>query len=178
MAWLLVALGFTLFCSVVAPSFWGGAWSPTPMRVVDGMLDMAQLAGHETLYDLGAGDGRVLFRAAKTRAAQVVGVEIDPVKCWFLKAMVCAKGLSSVRIVKGDFFRVDLSGADVVFLYLSPAAHNRLREKLERELKTGARVVSYRRAMPGWRAAQVDPSRRLFLYQIGQETGCGQDGNQ
>jgi len=178
MTWLLIALGFALFCSVVAPSFWGGAWSPTPMRVVDGMLDMAQLEDHEILYDLGAGDGRVLFRAAKTRAAQVVGVEIDPFKCGLLKALVWAKGLSSVRILKGDFFRVDLSGADVVFLYLSPVAHDRLREKLERELKTGARVVCYRRVMPGWRAAQVDPSRRLFLYRIGQEMVCAQDGNE
>ncbi len=163
---LIIPVGF-LLGSVILPSFWGGAWSPTPMGIVNQMLDMAQFKEGETLFDLGAGDGRVVVRAASAHPINAVGVEIDPFKCFLLKTRVRFKGLCSrVKIVKGDFFKVDLSEADVVFLYLSPAAHYRLRDKLSRELGEGARVVCYRRPMSGWQLEAVSPSRNLYLYRI------------
>jgi tRNA G37 N-methylase Trm5 len=138
------------------------------MGIVNQMLEMADFKEGETLFDLGAGDGRVVVRAASAHPIRAVGVEIDPFKCFLLKNRIRFKGLSGrVKIVKGDFFKVDLSAADVVFLYLSPAAHYRLRDKLNKELGEGARVVCYRRPMSGWQVESVNPSRNLYLYRIG-----------
>lgn len=132
------------------------------------MLKMADLQEGETLFDLGAGDGRVLFTAAAGNRVNAVGVEIDPVKCLLLNARIKLKGLGNrVQVVKGDFFAVSLAEANVVFLYLSPVAHNRLSEKLARELKAGARVVSYRRTMPDLPLEAVNHSQNLYLYRIG-----------
>ncbi len=165
---LFVPLLLLLF-SVLLPSFWGGAWSPTPMRIVHQMLDMAQLQEGETLYDLGAGDGRVIFRAVSNCPVKAVGVEIDPFKCLLLKFRIrCKKLGETVKIVKSDFFKVNLSEANVVFLYLSPAAHNRLQEKLFHELKEGARVVCYRRTMADLPLEAVNASENLYMYRIGQ----------
>ncbi len=179
---LFIPAGF-LFCIIVLPSFWGGAWSPTPLRIIDQMLEMAGMQEGETLYDLGAGDGRVIIRASTNYRVKAVGVEIDPFKCFLLKARIRLKGLSDrIRVVRSDFFKADLSEADVVFLYLSPVAHCRLRAKLAGELKEGARVVCYRRPMAGWTPEAQNPARNLYLYRItGQmagKTGSGEPCHQ
>jgi hypothetical protein len=42
-----------------------------------------------------------------------------------------------------------------------------LREKLERELRPGTRVVSYVRIMKGWKPMKEDKGNELYLYVIG-----------
>ena len=51
---------------------------PTPQDVVDKMLDMAKVKKGDVVYDLGCGDGRIVFTAAKKYGAKGVGVDIDP----------------------------------------------------------------------------------------------------
>jgi precorrin-6B methylase 2 len=166
--YLLILPAGILALSVLLPSFYGGAWSPTPMRVIRQMLDMADLKEGETLYDLGAGDGRILFQAAAASPIKAVGVEIDPFKCFLLQNRIRRKRLGErVKVIQADFFKVDLSRANVVFLYLSPAAHQRLQEKLSRELPEGARVICYRRRM-GELSLEAR-NRNLFMYRVGQQ---------
>ena len=47
---------------------------PTPMEVVDTMLDMARVTAADLVYDLGCGDGRIVIRAAQRFGARGVGV--------------------------------------------------------------------------------------------------------
>lgn len=62
-----------------------------------------------------------------------------------------------------------LRDADVIALYLSNRGNERLRKKLERGLKRGARVVSHRWPFIGWKAAGVDEDYKIYLYKIGIE---------
>src|SRR3989338_7581084 len=50
---------------------------PTPMEVVDRMLEMAEVNRGDVVYDLGSGDGRIVIRAAKKYGARGVGIEMD-----------------------------------------------------------------------------------------------------
>jgi hypothetical protein len=50
----------------------------------------------------------------------------------------------------GDLFQTDLTEATVVTLYLSPELNLRLRPKLLRELRPGARIVSHDFDMGDW----------------------------
>ena len=38
---------------------------PTPIEVVDKMLELAEVKKGDVIYDLGSGDGRIVIRAAK-----------------------------------------------------------------------------------------------------------------
>jgi methylase of polypeptide subunit release factors len=38
---------------------------PTPIEVVDRMLELAEVKKGDIIYDLGSGDGRIVIRAAK-----------------------------------------------------------------------------------------------------------------
>lgn len=139
------------------------------MARVRAMLRMARLAPGETLYDLGAGDGRIIITAAREFGAKAVGIEIDPLRSALCRWRVRLGGLSDrVRVERANFFDVDLRDAQVVTFYLSQAAADRLKDKFETELRPGARVVSHRRPVPGWRPAAVDPDHGLYLYIMGE----------
>jgi len=139
------------------------------------MLVLAELKPGEVFYDLGAGDGRAVMMAAKDFGARAVGIELreDLVK----KALgsVYEQGLQGrVTIVNGDMFKVDLISADVVFLYLTTSANEKIKPKLEAELKHGVRVVSHDYEIVGWKPFKVDnfcenpklgyPSHTIYLY--------------
>jgi predicted RNA methylase len=139
------------------------------------MLTLAQLKPREVFFDLGAGDGRAVIMAAKDFGARAVGVELreDLVK----KALstVYENSLQDrVTIVNGDMFNVDLTSADVIFLYLTTSANEKVKPKLETELKPGVRVVSHDYEIIGWKPVKVEnfcenptlgyPSHTIYLY--------------
>ena len=67
-----------------------------------------------------------------------------------------------------DLFTTDLGGASVVTLFLSPEFNDRLRPKLLRELKPGARIVSHYHGMTNWTAHAIlhVGERMIFLWQL------------
>ena len=74
-----------------------------------------------------------------------------------------------VRILRADMYRADLRGADVVVLFLSPDANYRLQDKLLRELKPGARIVTYYHPMPKWEPDEVGVAKTghpIYLYRM------------
>ena len=142
------------------------------------MLILAELKPGEVFFDLGAGDGRALIMAAKDFGARAVGVELreDLVKR-ALSTVYEHKLQNRVTLVNSDMFKVDLTSADVVFLYLTTSANEKVKPKLEAELKHGVRVVSHDYEIVGWKPVEVKnfcenprlgyPSHTLYLYKKG-----------
>lgn len=162
---VVLFLSLLVAASVLLPAFVGGAWSPTPLPVARRALELAEAKPGERLYDLGAGDGRVVLLAAERFALEAVGVEVDPVKAWLIALRARLRRLGgSVRVERSNFFEIDLSRADLVFFYLSPAAASRLRQKFEKELPPHGRVVSYRRPIEGWQPWKEEGG--LYVYRM------------
>ena len=147
----------------------------SPLPVVRHMLTLVELKPGETFYDLGAGDGRTVIMAAQEFGARAVGVELreDLAK----KALVAIDGLGiqdRVTIVQDDMFKINISNANVVFLYLTTSANDKIKPKLEKELKLGARVISHDYEIVGWRPTKTDnfcenprlgyPSHTIYIY--------------
>ena len=148
---------------------------PSPIPVIQRMLQLADLKPGEVLFDLGAGDGRSVIMAAKAFSARAVGVELREDLAKKALSTIHENGLTDrVTIVNGDMFTVNLTSADVVFLYLTTSANEKIRTKLENELKTGVRVVSHDYEIIGWKPEKVEnfcenpqlgyPSHTLYLY--------------
>lgn len=124
---------------------------PTPYPVVDAMLRLASPRQGDVLYDLGAGDGRVVIAAARDYGIRAVGIEIDGRKAAEARANVQRAGLAHlVEIRQSDVFETDLRAASVVTVFLFPELNARLAPKLRRELAPGARIVSHRFELGDW----------------------------
>jgi SAM-dependent methyltransferase len=144
----------------------------SPIRVMDRMLELANMKPGETLYDLGCGDGRILIAAVRKYNVKAVGVEISPKLVAQAQASIQRAGLQNqARVIQGDILSADPAGADVVYLYLSTKLNERLRPRLESRLKTGARVVSHDYPVPGWKPAKVEETdgeqrHMIYLYEM------------
>jgi SAM-dependent methyltransferase len=169
-ATIVLWLGSTLLAQPPAKKQPDVVYVPTPQPVVEAMLELARVKPTDIVYDLGSGDGRIVITAAKKYGARAVGVEMDRVLVKKARENAAAAGVAGrVRFVTADLFATDLRPATVVTLYLLQSINERLRPKLVRELKPGARVVSHVFNMgPEWPPDQtitVDRSR-VFLWSI------------
>jgi len=127
---------------------------PTPHEVVKKMLDMAKVKKGEVVYDLGCGDGRIVVAAAK-RGAKATGWDIDPERIKEANANVKENKVEvNAKIIHGDIFTLDLSGANVITLYLLPSLNVKLIPQLEK-LKPGSRIVSHDFDMEGVKPAKT-----------------------
>jgi predicted RNA methylase len=147
----------------------------SPPLVVRRLLTLAELKKGEVFFDLGAGDGRPVIMAAQEFGAEAVGIELRPDLARQALQRIHELGLQDrATIMNVDVFGVDIRRADVVYLYLTTSANDKVKPKLETELKNGARVVSHDYEIVGWTATKVErfcenptlgfPTHTLYLY--------------
>ena len=121
----------------------GAPWIPTRMKKVRKMLTLTNIQPDEVIYDLGCGDGRFMVIAARKFDAKAVGIENNFLLYLWYQLLITILGLRRrIKVIYGNFFKLDLSNADVVICYLLQDTNDRLEEKLIQELKPTARVVS------------------------------------
>jgi len=124
----------------------------SPRDVVAKMLDMVKVTKDDVLYDLGCGDGRIVATAAKKYGCRAVGYDINPVRVREAVENVKRNGVEDlVKIERKDIFKVDLSEASVVTLYLLPSMNVKLIPQLKK-LKPGSRIVAHDYAIEGYPA--------------------------
>lgn len=125
---------------------------PTPEKVVEEMLKMADVQKDDVLYDLGCGDGRIVITAALTKGCRGVGIDIDPQRIQESRQNAIDAGVEDkVEFLLHDLFETDISKASVVTLYLLSSVNLRLRPILFRDLEPGTRVVSHDFSMGDWK---------------------------
>jgi hypothetical protein len=71
----------------------------------------------------------------------------------------------------GNLHRFNFADADVVTVYLMQGTNQKLKDRLERNLRPGARVVSHLYSMSGWTPIALDDRRGIFVYEIGKTSG-------
>ena len=142
---------------------------PTPDPVIDAMLRMAEVGPDDVVYDLGCGDGRIVVAAARDFGARAVGIDIDPERVQEARARARREGVADrVEIRQGDLFTADVSEATVVTLYLLQELNEKLRPKLQRELKPGTRIVSQSFDMGEWKPEKqtVVDGAQVYLWTV------------
>jgi uncharacterized protein (TIGR03000 family) len=129
-------------------------WVPTPNDVVDEMAKLARITKDDVVYDLGCGDAVMLIRPIKNIGAKKgVGIDIDPKMVAEAQERVIKEGLKDkIEIRQGDILDVkDMPEATVVLLYIGDDLGARLEPVLKKTLKPGARIVSHRFKLGGWK---------------------------
>ncbi len=124
-------------------------WEPTPLVLVDKLLQMAQVGPEDFVVDLGSGDGRTVIAAAR-RGARALGVEYNPDLVAFSQRRAQTEGVADkASFVKEDLFAADFSQASVVMVFLLPEMNLKLRPKIL-ALRPGTRVIANTFNMGDW----------------------------
>ena len=142
---------------------------PTPLRVVRRMLECAGLKTGDILFDLGCGDGRIVLMAAQEFGAKGFGVDLIGQLIQEAKRKAVTLGINDdVEFIRGNLFDVDLSSTDVVTMYLLKNSTEKVRIKLEKELKQGAKVVTLNYPIIKWTTDEVieidDENSKYLIY--------------
>jgi ribosomal protein L11 methylase PrmA len=136
-------------------------WVPTMAKYINGFFELVSVSSSDVVYDLGSGDGRLLFAAIEKGAGRCVGIDIDSKKVDEARELAREKGLDDkVTFIEGDFLDQDLSEATVILCYLFPEALRALKPKFEHELKPGIRIVSEVFSVLGWKENLVKEINR------------------
>lgn len=149
---------------------------PSSRKVTKELMKLAHFKKGDVVYDLGCGDGRLLFAAEnfarkhKTKI-QTKGYEAAPFpyllarfKKWFFQ--------SNIQLNFQNFFQGNFKNADVIFCYLGPEVMAKLLPKFKKECRKGTRIYSNTFQMKGMEPTQVWPRNHqknlpsLYLYQI------------
>lgn len=124
---------------------------PTPIEVVDKMLELADIKKGDVLYDLGSGDGRIVIRAAQKYGIRAVGIEVDSLLLAEARKAAQAGGVSHlVQFRAEDALKADISRATVVTLYMLPWFNEAMKPNFKKMLKPGARIVAHDFGIEGW----------------------------
>ena len=175
---VLAAVGLAIL-SVVLPTLWTRASPlPTSGAARATLLAMLPLTVDGPVYDLGSGWGG-LARALARRYPRtpVIGFEVSPLPRAWSRLRHALGGLSdgkpgNLTFRFGDFHNADSPGAALVVCYLPGPAMEKLKPKLEAELKPGAMVASNTFAPRGWDPAEVRTApdahaSQVYLYRVG-----------
>ncbi len=128
----------------------------------------------KVLYDLGCGRGMALFALTKKFPVKSTGFEINPAVLLYAKVKRLISG-SKVRknskIKFGNFFKTDLSKADIIYLYLFPEIVEKLEEKIKKECKTGTYIICntfcFQNMEPIWTYFIAKGSlKNIYVYRI------------
>ncbi len=141
-------------------------WVKTPLENIVKVFSEINLPENSLMYDLGCGDGRSMFFAEK-QGYRGKGYELSLypfLKCLIKKIFTGSK----IEIKRKNFFDENLKDADLVFVFLVDAVMEKLGNKLNKDLKSGAIIVSYGFEIPGWKPEKIlntNPSK-FYLYKI------------
>lgn len=160
---------YVLLLTSVYAGWRGAPWVPTRKKDVERFLKLAEIKSGQKMYDLGCGDGRLLCAAAKAGAnAQGYELSLFPFILAHIRRLF-RKERSRIKISYRDVWNTNLSDADVVYFFLMPKVYPKLKEKFERELKKGAKVIAYVWPIQEWTPLKVDTSdhrSNIYLYQL------------
>jgi SAM-dependent methyltransferase len=153
---ILIALPFLITFA------WGGIsaapWVPTMKRDREHLLNNLDFKPGQIVYDLGCGDGSVLFAIAKRQPEiKAVGLEISLLPFWLALTRKYLGHYEQVSLRYQNLFKSSLKDADVVFAFLLPKCYPRLVAKFATELRPEALVI-----VEAWPLPNIEPEKTLM----------------
>ncbi len=134
-------LFFTIVGSAAIAGLSAAPWLPTRKGEIELLKEALGDIDGKTVYDLGCGDGRILFSLANDFPdATLIGIELSIAPFLYAVTRKYLGRYKNVSIRYGNFFRHDLSNADIIITFLLEKAYPKLLKKFDTELKSGAQI--------------------------------------
>lgn len=140
-------------------AFTSGPFVPSARKRHKTMLKLASLTDDDIVYDLGCGDGRLVFTASK-EAKKAIGYDLSVPLITYGKIVSLFYPRATIRW--GNIWRQNYDDASVIFCYLLPNAMKQFYKEVWPNLKSGTRVISN-----AFQIHEVEPDEvenKVYLY--------------
>lgn len=166
---ILLMTAVIIMLSFVYAGIVGAPWVPTRKKDIERFIKLANAESGQVFYDIGCGDGRLVIAAAK-EGLDSRGLEISVLPFVLAKArqIILWRSLR-YKIMYKNLWNFDLHDADVVFVWLMPNAMPKLKQKFEKELRPGTKVISYVWPIDGLSIKRVSKKKGfsdIYLYEM------------
>lgn len=151
--------------------FWGTVKGDVPLflsssAVADAVFAIVAKENAASFADIGAGIGTVVAPLArKIPVLRINALERAPLP-WLFLVYRCRKQ-PNVNVQFRSLWRCNLAGYAVVFAFLSPLVMARVGEKVRREMRQGALLISSTFPVPDWSpetVIQLGDRQKTILY--------------
>lgn len=173
----LILIPLLLFVIFVAEALFRGHSLSTSKKASKTLVDVIQKysPGARIIYDLGCAHGSLsMMLKNEFPEKRVVGIDNSGIRIFFARLRFLIKK-REVQFEHIDIFKKDLSDADVIYTYLWFDLMPPLEEKLQKELKNGALVITNTSHFRHWkpietiktwqgRAEEMPDHDTLFVY--------------
>jgi len=169
---ILVIILLLIFALWISSCFFGAPFQPSSNKAMKemlklakikrGRLELARTRRRFRVADLGSGNGKIIIEFAK-RGIEAHGFEINP-----LLVLLSQRRIKSLRLQKRafihwkNFMKADLSKFNIItsfqISYIMPGLEN----KLKKELKKGAKIISNTWKFPNWKPKRT--IGHVYLY--------------
>lgn len=151
---------------------------PSNSKDMSLIINSLDLKNNQTVIDLGAGDGIVIFEAAKSAFekklnTQFVAVDINPILILILTLRrFFHPNKNNIKILQGDFFKLDFSFLTTnynlkttIYLYISPWFLDKVSEQVLQQIPN-AKIVSYMYPIKSLRKMKktIHGKNSIFIY--------------
>lgn len=121
----------------------GVPFVPTRHKNVYNIFKKIKIKKKDVFYDLGCGDGRLVFYITKTYGIKAVGVELNPLLYAY---QLIKKKLTKNKLTQfyhKDIFKINFEQATIVYLFLFPEIVDRLVPKLIKQCNKNTLIISH-----------------------------------
>ena len=140
----------------------------TPKKVLKIILNEINLKPENVAYDLGCGNARFLIMIEKKFGAKTIGYELS-LWPYILARLNIFFSKSKTRVLNKNFYKENLSNADLIFCFLLTDVMPKVQKQLEKQLKKGAKVISFAFSIKAWKPYKVIETKpgksKIYFYQ-------------
>lgn len=141
---------------------------PTYASDIKFIVEKLGIASKDTFYDLGSGNGKVVFLVEKLSGAKVKGFELTWwTHYWALLQKILTR--SHAEFSNRNFFKQDWSKANIIYCYLYPPLMGKIEEKFKTEMKPGSIAIVRDFPFPNIRHAEkyfLPKEHEIYVYRI------------
>ena len=120
------------------------------------------------IYELGCGQATFLKMAERLfPRARLIGIE-NLFTLYFINLICLKLKRSKIRLLKQDFFNINLQDADLVYCYLNNATMAKLGEKFRQECQDGTIIISRSFPIPKFMPEKIIEikNKKIYFYKI------------
>jgi hypothetical protein len=154
---LVIILLFVIVSEFVAFLRTRVPFVPTHAGDIEFIVKKLGITSADVFYDLGSGNGKVVFLVESLSGAKVKGFELSWWTILFAKLKALFIG-SKAKFVNKNFFKQDWSGANYIYGYLYPPLMGRVKEKFLSECRPGSVAIIRDFPLP-----DLKPNETYFL---------------